>query len=110
MTVTLNTEHFSAPKDQLIEALGILPLWVHEYNLLGGEDLITHMTERYGFGSLYKFEGEVLEDGSYRSPHEEDEDLPYVGKMNTKHGTVYFYQYAITALPTDDGYFITRMD
>ena len=68
------------------------------------------MTERYGFGKLYKFEGTVTEDGRWQSPHEEDEDLHYVGKMHTEHGTVYFYPYAITALPTDDGYFVTRMD
>ena len=69
-----------------------------------------YMTERYGFGELYKFEGTVTEDGVYQSPHEDDEDLEYVGKMQTKDGTVYFYPYAITALPTDDGYFVTRMD
>ena len=106
----LNTNEFDAPKEHLADALGLLPIWVHEYNILGEDDLVQYMTERYGFGSLYKFEGEVVEGGVYRSPHEEDEDLQWVGKMKTKHGTAYFYQYAITALPTDDGYFITRMD
>lgn len=113
----LNTKEFDAPKEHLAEALGLLPIWVREYNVLcvyepnvaPVQDLVQYMTERYGFG-LYKFEGEVLEDGSYRSFFEEDEDLQWVGKMKTKHGTAYFYQYAITALPTDDGYFITRMD
>ena len=59
---------------------------------------------------LVQFEGTVTEGGLYQSSHEDDEDLEYVGKMDTKDGPVYFYPYAITALPTKDGYFITRMD
>ena len=108
--LTLNTTHYDAPKEHLVESLGLLPHWVVEYNMLGESDIVQYMTERYGFGELYKFEGTVTEDGLYQSPHEEDEDLEYVGKMQTKDGTVYFYPYAITALPTDDGYFVTRMD
>lgn len=106
----LNTKEYDAPKEHLAESLGLLPMWVNEYNILGEDDIVQYMTERYGFGRLYEFEGEVLEDGIYRSPHEEDDDLPWVGKMKTKHGTAYFYPYAITALPVDGGHFITRMD
>ena len=109
-TLQLNTTDFDAPKEHLAESLGLLPIWVHEYNILGEDDIVRYMTERYGFGKLYQFEGEVVEGGVYRSPHEEDEDLAWVGKMKTRHGTAYFYPYAITALPTDDGHFITRMD
>lgn len=109
--LTLNTLHYDTPKEHLVESLGLLPHWVVEYNLLGENDIVQYMTERYGFGKLYCFGGEVLKDGSYKSLHDEDEDLQYVGKMNTKDGTVYFYPYAITALPTEDGkHFITRMD
>ena len=108
--LTLNTTHYDAPKEHLVESLGLLPHWVVEYNMLGESDIVQYMTERYGFGELYKFEGTVTEDGRWQSPHEEDEDLEYVGKMQTKDGTVYFYPYAIPALPTDDGYFVTRMD
>ena len=47
----------------------------------------------------------------YVSDYEDDADLPYMGKMLTKHGYAYFYEYAIIALPQADGkYFITRMD
>ena len=114
----LNTKEYDAPKEHLAESLGLLPIWVREYNVLSVyepdvapvKDLVQYMTERYGFGRLYKFEGEVVEGGVYRSPHEEDDDLPWVGKMKTKHGTVYFYPYGILALPVDDGHFITRMD
>ena len=108
--LTLNTTHYDAPKEHLAESLGLLPHWVVEYNMLGESDLVQYMTERYGFGELYRFGGDVQEDGSYKSNYDEDDDLQYVGKMDTKDGTVYFYPYAITALPTDEGYFITRMD
>lgn len=108
--LTLNTTHYDAPKEHLVESLGLLPHWVVEYNMLGESDLVQYMTERYGFGELYRFGGDVQEDGSYKSNYDEDDDLQYVGKMDTKDGTVYFYPYAITALPTDEGYFITRMD
>jgi hypothetical protein len=108
--LTLNTTHYDAPKEHLTESLGLLPHWVVEYNMLGESDLVQYMTERYGFGELYRFGGDVQDDGSYKSNCDEDDDLQYVGKMDTKDGTVYFYPYAITALPTDEGYFITRMD
>ena len=108
--LTLNTTHYDAPKEHLVESLGLLPHWVVEYNLLGESDIVQYMTNRYGFGDLYRFDGEIADDGVYKSSHEDDEDLEYVGKMDTKDGTVYFYPYAITALPTKDGYFITRMD
>jgi len=108
--LTLNTTHYDAPKEHLIESLGLLPHWVVEYNMLGESDIVQYMTKRYGFGDLYRFGGEIVDDGVYKSNHEDDEDLEYVGKMDTKDGPVYFYPYAITALPTKDGYFITRMD
>ena len=108
--LTLNTTHYDAPKEHLVESLGLLPHWVVEYNLLGESDIVQYMTKRYGFGDLYRFGGEIVDDGVYKSNHEDDADLEYVGKMDTKDGPVYFYPYAITALPTKDGYFITRMD
>ena len=108
--LTLNTTQYDAPKEHLVESLGLLPHWVVEYNLLGESDIVQYMTKRYGFGELYRFGGEIVDDGVYKSNHEDDGDLQYVGKMDTKDGPVYFYPYAITALPTKDGYFITRMD
>jgi len=93
----------------LAESLGLIPMWVSEFNILGETNLKQFIEERYGY-SLYKFEGEVLTDGSYRSKYEDDEDLPFIGKMKTREGDVYMYQYAITAIPTKDGYFITRLD
>jgi hypothetical protein len=92
------------------DMLGVLPYWVAEYILYGRDmDIVGFMTERYGFGELYKFKGEVLPNGTYKS--EDDPDLPYVARMNTPSGNVYFYQYAMLALPLPDGsHFVTRMD
>jgi len=111
MKLTINTNAFpDVPKERLKEALGILPYWVGEYVLLGPDmGIVNYMTERYGFGELWHFKGEVLEDGTYRYP--EDPDLPYVAKMSTPNGNVYFYERAMLALPLPNGeYFVTRMD
>ncbi len=111
MKLTINTKAFpDVPKEHLKEMLGILPYWVGEYVVLGTDmDIVRFMTERYGFGKLWHFKGEVLEDGTYRYP--EDPDLPYVGKMSTPNGNVYFYERAMLALPLPNGeYFVTRMD
>lgn len=111
MNLTINTKAFpDVDPDLLQEMLGVLPYWVGEYILLGKDmDIVGFMTERYGFGKLYQFKGKVLEDGTYKCV--EDPDLPYIGKMNTPNGNVYFYQYAMLALPLPNGeYFVTRMD
>ena len=111
MKLTINTNAFPDVDPGLLEdMLGVLPYWVGEYSIYGTDmDIVGFMTERYGFGELYQFKGEVLEDGTYKCA--EDPDLPYVGKMSTPNGTVYFYQYAMLALPLPNGeYFVTRMD
>ena len=108
-----NKDYADIPENRMIEALGILPIWVREWATLGkmaGYDIIQYMTEAYGFGDLFEFKGgEILEDGTYRYP--EDPDLPWVGKMDTPNGTAYFYESAMLALPMPDGkHYITRMD
>jgi len=112
MKLTINKKVFPDVDPGLLEdMLGVLPYWVAEYILYGWKkmDILEFMTDRYGFGKLYQFKGKVSEDGTYKCA--EDPDLPYVGKMNTPSGTVYFYQYAMLALPLPNGeYFVTRMD
>lgn len=113
MNLTINTKAFPDVDPGLLqEMLGVLPYWVGEYIIYGymkGIDIIDFMTERYGFGRLYQFKGEVLEDGTYKNA--EDPDLPYIGKLLTPDGPAYFYQYAMLALPLPNGeYFVTRMD
>jgi hypothetical protein len=113
LTLTINTNAFPEySKSQLHSMLGLLPLWVAEH--VGNDDdtdLVQFMTDRYGFGKLYEFEGKINEDGDYISKYDDDADMPYMGKMITKDGYAYFYDYAIIALPQPDGkHFITRMD
>ena len=112
MKLTINKKVFPDVDPGLLEdMLGVLPYWVAEFILYGWKkmDILEFMTDRYGFGKLYQFKGKVSEDGTYKCA--EDPDLPYVGKMNTPSGTVYFYQYAMLALPLPNGeYFVTRMD
>jgi len=107
--VTLNTTDY--PQLNSEEVFGLLPNWVRQYNvgLTEEETLKDHLDTAYGFG-LYEFDGEILEDGTYRSPYEEDEDIKWIGKMNTLDGILYFYKYSIVGIPTQSGYFLTRMD
>ena len=109
MRLLLNTEAYpDYTQDQLVEWLGILPHWVAEYAAVQDGDLVEHMTDCYGFGSLYKFKGKVLDDGTYTYP--EDDDLEPIAKVELKKGDVYFYPYAMIALPIKDGHYVTRMD
>ena len=61
LTLTINTNAFPEyDKHQLNEMLGLLPLWVAEH--VGNDDstdIVQFMTDRYGFGKLYKFEGGI---------------------------------------------------
>ena len=114
LTLTINTNAYPEyDKHELNQMLGLPPLWVAEHvGRDDGTDLVQFMEERYGFGSLYELvEGNINKDGDYVSNYDDDADLPYMGKMITKHGYAYFYEYAIVALPQPDGtHFITRMD
>lgn len=107
----VNTEHYKdINKDYVLEWLGMLPVWVAEYNLYGGDSLKDYLDKAYGYG-LYEFEGTTItDDGVYKANNDEDPDLQHIASMETDKGTVYFYPYAITAIPTDNGYFVTRMD
>jgi len=112
MKLTINKKVFPDVDPGLLEdMLGVLPYWVAEYILYGWKkmDILEFMTDRYGFGKLYQFKGAVLKDGTYR--HRGDPDMPYVARMNTPNGNVYFYECAMLALPLPNGeYFVTRMD
>jgi len=106
----VNTKAYpDASQQELAESLGLIPMWIAEFNIMGLNDLKEFLEGRYGYG-LYEFNGTVHEDGRYISAYEDDEDLEFVGRMKTKDGYVYMYPYAITAIPTEDGYYVTRMD
>ena len=103
MLVELNTEAY--PHMDREGACGLIPYWVAEYT--GEDTLKEHLDNCYQFG-LYEMGGTVTEDGTYQYP--EDPDMPWLAKMSTKEGTLYQYLYGIVAIPTEDGYFVTRMD
>ena len=98
------------PNLNKIEAGGFIPIWVQQYEEV--YDIIEmslkeYLDKTYQFG-LHEMGGEVLEDGTYRYPG--DDDLPWILRMDTPDGTMYQYMYGIVAIPTEDGYFVTRMD
>ena len=97
-----------------LEAAGLIPHWVADYvideettSYAPSIGLKKHLADCYQFG-LYEMGGEVAEDGTYQYPG--DDDLPWIVKMNTPDGTLYQYLYGIVAIPTEEGYFVTRMD
>lgn len=110
MKLEVNTAHYdNLPQEHLVESLGVLPYWVRESHILGVDCMKSYLNDRYGYG-LYEYKGKVKEDGTYQSEFEEDEDLHFIARMRTQLGMVYFYPYAMVAIPTDDGHFVTRMD
>lgn len=97
--------------ERLIEACGLIPHWVVEYAMEGDRNGIKdHLDKAYGFGLYHIEKGEIDKDGyTYRYP--EDEPLKPLISMNLgDEGLLLMYQYAIVAIPTPDGWFITRMD
>ena len=115
---TVNTDAYpDTDPAWLQDACGILPMWVAQYDMMsrmGAYDgsLVDYMTEAYGFGDLFEFKGVVDPDTQeYQSEYEEDEPLAPYGQVTMHDGKVaLFYPYAITALPTANGYYVTRMD
>lgn len=109
MIIQINNQDYS--HHQVVDGLGILPYWVNNFESNEDiEDLVEHMTFEYGFGPLRPMEGSVIKNGFWVSPHEEDDDHPYMALQETRAGTVYYFPYGVIALPTPDGYLITRMD
>jgi len=105
-----------APADRIVQALGFLPYWVRDFcdeYMLGSKEpnLVQYMEDQYGFGELYKF-GSKLVGTKLVSEYEDDPDMDYLAVYNTPVGEVYFFPYAIVALPRpeENDYFITRMD
>jgi len=107
MLVQTNDEVY--PNMDKLEAAGLIPHWVADYVLTDNNtvSLKKHLADCYTFG-LYEMGGEVFEDGTYKYPG--DDDLPWIVKMTTPDGILYQYLYGIVAIPTEEGYFVTRMD
>lgn len=117
--INVNTEAYPDwTDDNLVEACGLIPHWLAEFDFLtrvGAKqfiDLKEYMENCYGFGELYKMGGTVDPDTQqYISSYEEDKPLEPYAKVILEGGSeALIYPYAIVALPTREGYFITRMD
>ena len=77
------------------------------------ESLVDFMRDKYGWGLFEMKGGSVSDSGVYKYP--EDPDLHWIARVDTskdpsKIEYSYIYPHAIVALPTEDGYFVTRMD
>lgn len=111
--ITVNPEYTKEHSHvYVLDSLGVLPHWVYAYvHDDNGVDktLVQYMEEQYGFGSLFNLKGTVKDD-KYVSPYKEDKPLDYIAKARIAEGDVYFFPYAIIALPDGDKHFITRMD
>lgn len=103
----LGEEH--DPK-KLIDACGVLPHWVAEWCFIEGEkpSLKFWLDSRYKFGLYHMDKAEISVNGTYTYP--EDEPLFPMIAINTGEGMFFQYQYAIVAIPTPDGHYVTRMD
>ena len=103
----------TASQKQLSEACGLLPYWVAEWETLvrptSDETLKSWLDKRYRFG-MYELEKSVIEDdGTYKYPGDPDM-APFLSIDLGEYGVFYQYPHAIAAVPTPDGYFVTRMD
>jgi hypothetical protein len=110
----------NAEPRHLCEALGVLPYWVDDWKRVTREpsdsgsgyedDLKTFLQDAYGFPLIEIEGGTVAEDGVYQSRYKDDSPLPPLAVIPTTLGNYYQYDYAIVAIPTSTGYFVTRMD
>jgi hypothetical protein len=100
-----------------IQAAGLLVPWFYDFAEYEPDDgnLREYMADRYGFGSLRKFEGKVDADGVYHSNYEEDP--PLYPMLHLKYGKneMYTYDYGIVAFRgypflNKPYWFVTRMD
>ncbi len=90
--------------------VGFIPTWLQ--NIDEEEDLVDGLTGAYGFGELYRMEGTIMDNGTYKSSYKGDPDLYPIVQINRKHEIVYIYSYGIVSIvyKDDRSAFITRMD
>ena len=109
MIVHINKKDY--PDYPIIDAIGFLPYWVYNFDSDESiDDLVQHMEFEYGFGKLHPMDGHINNDAVWIGGGEGDDNHPFMALQNTRAGTVYYYPYGVIALPTPDGYLITRMD
>jgi hypothetical protein len=91
----------------LLDALGILPMWLSEIN--DNENIMQEMKNRYQYGTN-EMGGEVTPAGVYRYP--DDPDLFPIATVTIKDKTAIFYEYSMfSVLDNNTGKSATvRMD
>lgn len=111
LAIDPNNKFPGVEQARILEACGLIPGWIMDWTLNHSEDLPLkdYLDQTYGFGLYAMGEKTTIDpDGTYHYP--EDPDLHPLISFTTPLGTLYMYQYAIVAIPTEDGLFVTRMD
>ena len=111
-------EHHPDNQPDYIAYAGLLLPWAREAAELRNDadtwvKLVDHMDNRYGFG-LCDMGGHIHENGMYKSPYEEDENLAPLLYIEMAGAEMFIYEYGICAMrevSVERGdWFITRMD
>lgn len=107
ITLDPNDKFPKTNPSHLIEAMGILPLWIDPAD---ERPMREQFNAKYNFGIHEMKGGKIGEDGSYKYPG--DPILHPIAKATLRDETIYFYQYAMVGIvntKTSDT-FMTRMD
>lgn len=109
ITIDPHDKFNGAPESRILEACGLIPMWVADWiRSPTQKTLKEYLDDVYGFG-LYEMTGGRIDDnGAYHYP--DDPTLYPLIQIETDEGTFFMYEYSIVAIPTVNGYFITRMD
>ena len=112
-------EHHPDSQPDYIAHAGLLLPWAREAAELRNDadtwvKLVDHMDHRYGFG-LCDMGGHIHENGMYKSPYEEDENLAPLLYIEMAGAEMYIYEYGMCAMREVSvrnyhGWLITRMD
>ena len=109
MQITIDpTGYFiGAIAGRIIETIGVLPFWLSE-GLEEGETAEHALLSRYEYANGAMTGGTIDKEGVYTYPS--DPDLYPLAKVVTETGTIYFYEYAMVSIVTDDKTTTYRMD
>jgi hypothetical protein len=103
---------------EMREACGLIPEFFARAVAEGADTLnkvCSYMSDYYGFGNSWNFDGTITAEGVYVSPYEDDEDLEPLGHWTSNTGglfDLFVYPYGMCAVgdPSTGETKITRMD
>ena len=110
-------KHPEFDNDYILEACGLIPLWVWEWITKRESDpgfrdinLIVWLGEQYGMGLYPSPEAEILPTTGIKTFPGDPDDYPLIS-IETAEGTLFQYEFGMVAIPMlKTGYFVTRMD